>query len=173
MGFNEPFIGDSLPQPREVNLLDCGAAPARNQWPSSRQDGMGQGRILAGCGLTQLKKLSCPCLQRLRVTSYALSTGGGGGKEMSAGGWNSTKPRLKGVSRQSQLGPEAWAGRARRLDDGSGEGAPDQGWAAPPSTANGRSHVDSIDSTLDEALGKAATASCCTPPSTLSIPPTP
>lgn len=29
MGFNEPFISDSLPQPREVNLLDSGAVPSK------------------------------------------------------------------------------------------------------------------------------------------------
>ena len=29
MGFNEPFIGDSPPQPREVNLLDARAVPSK------------------------------------------------------------------------------------------------------------------------------------------------
>lgn len=75
---------------------------------------------------------------------------------MSAGDWNSTKPRLKGVS-CSQLGPEARAGaHALALLIVSGEGAPDQGWGRACPTANGRSHVDSIDSTLDGTLGKAA-----------------
>ena len=31
MGFNEPFIGDSLPQPREVNLLDARAVPSKTR----------------------------------------------------------------------------------------------------------------------------------------------
>lgn len=40
-------------------------------------------------------------------------------------------------------------------------------------TANGRSHVDSIDSTLDRALGKAAGCLTLHPRLPLFIPPTP
>lgn len=92
---------------------------------------------------------------------------------MSAGDWNSTKPRLKGVS-CSQLGPEARAGaHALALLIVSGEGAPDQGWDRACPTANGRSHVDSIDSTLDGTLGKAAGCLTLHPRLPLCIPPTP
>ena len=52
MGFNEPFIGDSLPQPREVNLLDSGAVPSKKP-VALQQAGWWhgpKGRMLAGCG---------------------------------------------------------------------------------------------------------------------------
>ena len=133
-----------------------------------------KGKDPGGKRLIQLKKLSFPCL----LSDYVLQAmflllEGVVWKEMSAGGWNSTKPRLKGVSR-SQLGPEARAG-AHALAPliASGEGAPDQHWGCARPTANGRSHVNSIDSTLDGTLGKAAGCLMLHPRLPLCIPPTP
>lgn len=134
-----------------------------------------KGKDPGGMRLTQLKKLSCPCLLSDYVLQAMLSVlEGVAWKEMSAGGWNSTKPRLKGVSCKVSWDPRLGLGRAHAgSDDGSGEGAPDQGWSRARPTANGRSHVDSIDSTLDEALGKAAGCLMLHPRLPLSIPPTP
>ena len=88
---------------------------------------------------------------------------------MSVGSWDSTEPRIKGVSCKVSLGLEA--GSAQSL--GGGEhtgfkdrprqrGLPDQGRRLHYFYSRGRcSHVDSIDSTLHTILGK--TLCCLTP----------
>ena len=87
-------------------------------------------------------------------------------REVSVGNWNSTKPRIKGVSCKVSLGLQT--GSAKRLGWGKHAGFDDQPWQGGLLDQGRRlqysysrsrsSHVDSIDTTFHRILGKTL---CC------------
>lgn len=182
-GFNEAFIDDSLPQPKEVNPVYSRAGLNTKQTsedtehpsgvPVGRVMGSAKGKGPDGMRPTQLKKLSFPLpLNDFLLQNMAVVLKGVAGREMSVGSWNSTKPRIKGVSCKVSLGLET--GSAKSLGGGEHAGFDrrpwqggrlDQGRRLLYFYSHGRrSHVDSTGSTRNEMLGKTLLPHTAPPP---------